>query len=99
MNLDNKIYYLDRANNLVLIIPQEYIKSNIPSAVKLNALDQAQACGFNPDVLTPLTHSNPEYLLQQLKLQQSKSVNKNQFINHLTALFIPQEEGRKPLSP
>jgi len=96
INFDNKNYYLHKSDNLVLVIPQEYIKSNIPSAVKLNALDQAEACGFNPNILTPLNNSKPEYLLQQLK---SKSVDKNQFINNLSALFIPQEEGKKPLSP
>ena len=96
INFDKHNYYLHKSDNLVLVIPQEYITSHIPSAAKFNALDKAKACGFNPNILTPLTDSNPDYLLQQVK---DKPVNKDQFINNLTQLFIPQEEDRRLLSP
>ncbi|HEX4068560.1 MAG TPA: hypothetical protein VHX42_00520, partial [Candidatus Babeliales bacterium] len=96
INFDKHSYYLHKSDNLVLVIPHQYIKSNMPNALKANALDQAEACGFNPNILAPLAHSNPDYLLHQLK---SKSVNKDQFVNHLTQLFIPQEEDRRLLSP
>ena len=99
INFDDKTMkcYLHKSSNLVLIIPQKYIQANLLKA-NLSAEEQIKACGFNPNVLTPINNLTPENILQQLR-QQPKAQNQTQFIKPLTSLFIPQKKNGQLISP
>ena len=101
INFDDKSlhYYFHKSEHLVLVIPEHYMKTSFSNASSLNSEDEVRVCGFNPNLLTRVTNTTPENLLQQLKAQQSKSVNRDHFIDNLTALFIPQKKYGKLVSP
>jgi|GEM_PF-2099344 len=98
-NKNNFNCYLHKNSNLVLLIPKQYINSNLAKAASMNEHDQAQACGFNPKVLTTVHDLTPNNLLPQLQLQQSKPFNEQTFIAQLTSLFIPQKINGQLISP
>ncbi len=99
INFDDKSlhYYFHKSDHLVLVIPENYMKTSFSPS--FNSEDEVKACGFNPNLLTKVTDATTENLLQQLKAQQSKPVNKDRFIENLTALFIPQKKYGKLIAP
>lgn len=101
INFDDKSlhYYFHKSDHLVLVIPENYMKTSFSHTSSFNSEDEVKACGFNPNLLTKVTNATPENLLQQLKAQQSKPVNKDRFIENLTALFIPQKKYGKLIAP
>ena len=99
INFDAQQYYFHTSEQLVLVIPQQYLISNISNAAKLNANEQIKACGFNPAVLTQINNATTENILQQLRKQSSKPINLKQFINNLSSLFIPEKEDGELISP
>jgi hypothetical protein len=64
-------YYFHKTDHLVLVVPERYITTSLPHAQQLSDEDQIRSCGFNPNLLTRVTNTTPENLLQQLKIQQS----------------------------
>jgi hypothetical protein len=100
-NFDDKNlhYYFHNTDHLVLVIPEHYMKTSFSHGSSLNSEDELRACGFNPNLVTRITNTTPENLLQQLKTQQSKPVNRDHFIDNLTALFIPQKKYGKLIAP
>lgn len=95
---NNLNYYFHTSSNIVLIIPQQYITTNVPNAANLNTNDQMRACGFNPHVFTKIDNVTPEMLLPQLKTHQSQ-LHKEQFITHLLSSFTPQKQFGELLNP
>lgn len=100
INFDDKNFkcYFHKSADLVLIIPQKYIQANL---LKENLMgdDQIKACGFNPNIFTPINNLNADNLLQQIKSHQSKFSQQSQFINNLTASFTPQKKNEQLISP
>lgn len=99
VDLNNFNYYFHNADNLVLIIPKDYIRTNVPKAATFNLNDQAKVCGFNPAVLTPITNTSTSNLLQQLQVQKTKPIDIKQFVPHLTAMFTPQKKNGELIHP
>ena len=105
----NLHYYFHNTDHLVLVIPEHYMKTSFAHGSSLNSADELRACGFNPNLVTRITNTTPENLLQQLKTQQSsfakatadrsKPTNSSTFIDNLTALFIPQKKYGKLIAP
>jgi hypothetical protein len=91
--------YLHNSADLVLLIPKQYITSNLPNAANLNGYEQAQACGFNPTVITMLNDLTPDTLVKQLQIQQSTPINEETFITKLISMFIPQKRNGELISP
>lgn len=87
--------YLHNSANVALLIPKQYIQQNIPTAINSNPKDQAQACGFNPAIITVIDDLSADNLLQKLKLQQAAPIQEEKFVTNLTALIIPDKEERK----
>ncbi len=91
--------YFHTADNLVLVIPRQYVQINMPSAANLSPTDQAKFCGFNPAVLNLVTDMTTNNLLQQIQIQKSKAAGQEKFIPHLTSMFIPQKRNGEPIHP
>ncbi|HLC07133.1 MAG TPA: hypothetical protein VJJ26_03015 [Candidatus Babeliales bacterium] len=85
--------YFHKSEKLVLLIPKEYIRSNLPEAMNFNLSDQAKVCGFNPTVLTAVTDVTSDNLIKQLAIQQSLPIDKEKFISHLTSMFTVQKKA------
>lgn len=88
-NNNNFNCYLHKSANLVLVIPKQYIQTNLPEATNLNSYDQAQACGFSPDFISTIDDLSVDSLLEKLHSQQSTTT----FITSLISLFIPQKKN------
>lgn len=91
--------YFHTKDNLVLLIPKDYIRVNVPKALTSNANEQAKVCGFNPATLTSVTHSDPANLLAQLQVQKTRPTDIKQFIPHLTAMFTLQKKNGQLIFP
>ncbi len=91
-------FYFHRSEDLVLVIPQQYIIDNIEDASQFNLQDQAKKCGFNPAMTTPIDNLSAENLLLQLKIQET-SQHKTTFIHNLISLFIPQKSNGELITP
>lgn len=91
IDFKNFTCYFHTLENLILIIPQQYITDNIEEAYSLDAQKQAQRCGFNTAVLIPTDNLSTDNLLTQLTIQKT-SAHTNTFIENLTSLFIPQKK-------
>jgi len=81
------------------LIPKQYITNNVANAANLSLNDQAQACGFNPAVMTTVTDLSVDNLLRQLNTQQSTPINEEKFVTDLTSMFIPQKSNGQLISP
>lgn len=91
--------YLHKSADLVLVIPKQYIRTNLPNAEKLSLDDQARACGFNPTVVTALTDLTTDNLLKLLRNQQSSQISEDLFVTSLTSMFIPQKHNGQLIAP
>lgn len=91
--------YFHISANLVLLIPKQYITTNLTNAANLSLNDQAQACGFNSTIMTAITDLSIDNLLQQLRMQQATSINEEKFVADLTSMFIPQKRNGQLISP
>jgi hypothetical protein len=98
-NTNNISYYFHTSENLVLLIPKQYIQANIPSALNFDLNDQAKLCGFNPTVLNAVTDLSLNNLMQQIQMQKAKQVTENQFIPHLTSMFTVQKKNDELIHP
>lgn len=94
----NFTYYFHKSSPLVLVIPKQYIDANFINAASLTKNQQARACGFNPNVITPSTHLTNDALLKQLETQLSIQIDEEEFITHLTSLFAPQKKDGNLIS-
>lgn len=92
-------FYFHKSAQLVLMIPKQYIQTNLPKAIAFNNNDQAAVCGFNTNALNAITDTNANNLMQQLQKQQSIPLDPQKFIPNLTAMFIPQKKGNELISP
>ncbi|HEX4068561.1 MAG TPA: hypothetical protein VHX42_00525 [Candidatus Babeliales bacterium] len=102
IDFDSKNFncYFHTSEDLVLIIPQQYIIKNIKEGVsQFNFQDQAKKCGFNPDVTTPINNLSSDNLLAQFKIQHANVKHTDQFIKNLTSFFIPQKNDGKLITP
>lgn len=91
--------YFHTSENIVLLIPKEYIRTNIPKSLNTSALDQARACGFNPQVLRSVTDLNAENLLKQLTIEKTRPTIQDECVPHLIEMFIPQKKNGQLLFP
>ena len=91
--------YFHKTENLALLIPKEYIRANIPQAINANVNDQAQACGFNPQVLRALSDTTIDNLLKQLQVENTRLPQENKFIDHLTSMFTLQKRNGELIHP
>jgi hypothetical protein len=92
-------YYFHTSENLVLLIPKQYIQANVPSAINLNLNDQARLCGFNPAVLNAVTDLSSNNLMQRIQAQKAKPIVETQFVAHLTAMFTIQKKNGELIHP
>lgn len=88
-------YYFHKKENLVLLIPKQYILKNKPLAAHVSWNDQVKTCGFNGNVVVPVLVPVASELQKQLDHQKSISVNREEFLANLMALFIPKKEEDK----
>ncbi len=96
----NKInYYYHKFENLVLLIPQEYIINNRPNLLNATLNEQAQACGFNPNILNAIAHPTLNQLREQLIIQQKTPTTYEKFIPNLTSMFSVQKKAGELISP
>ena len=99
IHFENFNYYFHKSTPLILIIPKEYIRLNLPKAMNFDLSDQAKVCGFNPTVLNTVTQATTGDLLRELYTQQSTPFNQERFIFNLTSMFIPQKRNGELISP
>ena len=97
LNFQNFNCYFHKSTPLVLIIPKEYIRINLTKALNFDLADQAKVCGFNPAVLSAITNTTTDNLLRELHTQPV--FNQEQFIPHLTSIFIPQKRNGELIDP
>lgn len=99
IDFNNINVYFHTSENLALLIPKEYIRANIPSAMNVSINDQARACGFNPNVLRALPDTTTDNLLKQLQIENTRLEKENKFIDHLTAMFSIQKKNGELIQP
>jgi hypothetical protein len=84
------------------------MSTSFSNSSSFSSEDELKACGFHSNIVTRVTNTTPENLLQQLKTQpysaeatkgRQQTINTSKFIDNLTALFIPQKKYGKLISP
>jgi hypothetical protein len=95
----NIMCYFHTSENLVLLIPKEYIRANIPKVLTLSPNEQARACGFNPQVLRTITDLSTDNLLKQVAVENTRPEQLDQFTTRLTEMLAIQKQNGELITP